>query len=212
MVISDQRGGYVNETLSHLYCLFFVHKDFRECSTICKWRSVYVVISLLERANNFTSIIHGCSLLFFKTKIGGARSIKECLNLYVEALGQIVNYDTESIQKIFNIQITEGHAIYLGLPTSSNRNKRLQFGFLRERVTRKLETWKNKHLSAAEKKFSSKLLCRLSLTTRWYIFKVLEAICSDIDRACPCFWWGDSVEIHKMHWKKWEALCYLKER
>lgn len=77
---------------------------------------------------------------------------------------------------------------------------------------RKLEMWKNKQLSAGGKEVLIKTVVQAISNYMMAYFKVPEAICSDIDRACARFWWGDSEEKHKMHWRKWEALCNLKEK
>lgn len=51
-----------------------------------------------------------------------------------------INYVLQTL----HIPIRQGHEIYLGLPTFLTRSKRLQFDYLRDRVAKKLDRWKNK--------------------------------------------------------------------
>lgn len=74
--------------------------------------------------------------------------------MYATASGQLVNYEKsvitfndttplasrELIKRLHNMTVCEGHQIYLGLPTFSLRSKRLQFGYLPDRVAKKVDT------------------------------------------------------------------------
>lgn len=37
-------------------------------------------------------------------------------------------------------------------------------------------------------------------------------MCADIDRLCARFWWGDSEDKNRIHWKKWKEICISKEK
>lgn len=77
--------------------------------------------------------------------------------MYEQASGQVVNFDKSAltfspstsahtiakIVDILDVPMVQGHQIYLGLPTFSLRSKRLQFGYLRERVEQKIKNWNN---------------------------------------------------------------------
>lgn len=111
---------------------------------------------------------------------------------------------------MFDIKVTEGHSIYLGLPAASSKNKRMQFGYLRERVSRKMESWKNKLLSVGGKEILLKAVIQAIPNYTMACFKVPDTICKDIDRACARYWWGDTEAKRKMHWSKWGVLCAPK--
>lgn len=110
------------------------------------------------------------SLVFFKAAKEWCVAVKKCLTSYERASGQMINFDksaitfspststedANTIRHLLNIQVVQGHAIYLGLPTFSIRHKRIQFGYIRAKVQRKLFVWKNQTFSAGEKKSYSK--------------------------------------------------------
>ena len=52
---------------------------------------------------------------------------------------------------MFGVTQVKGHDMYLGVPTFSMRNKRLQFGYIRDRVFKKLQGWKEKNFSQGGK-------------------------------------------------------------
>lgn len=54
---------------------------------------------------------------------------------------------------------------YLGLPTLVGRNKRQCFGFLKERIWKKLQSWKGKFLNLAGKEILIKVVAQLSPST-----------------------------------------------
>ena len=82
--------------------------------------------------------------------------LRGCLDSYSKALGQLINFDKSALSfspntlvrdknaicDLFGISQVAGHKIYLGLPTFSMRNKRIQFAYIRDRVIRKLQGWK----------------------------------------------------------------------
>lgn len=79
----------------------------------------------------------------------GAR-VKECLNLYEKASGQLIDYDKsvlsfipntnllliETVKNILTIPVVQCHDLYLGLHTVSVKSKWLQFKYLVERVVK----------------------------------------------------------------------------
>ncbi|XP_075499819.1 uncharacterized protein LOC142538372 [Primulina tabacum] len=98
------------------------------------------------------------SLIFFKATREDNIQVWNCLNLYEKASGQVVNFDKSAltfspstcshtktdIMDVMDVPMVHGHDIYLGLPTFSVRKKRLQFGYLRERVEQKIKSWSNR--------------------------------------------------------------------
>ncbi|KAL8476588.1 hypothetical protein ACS0TY_029038 [Phlomoides rotata] len=96
--------------------------------------------------------------------------MKQCLNIYERASGQLVNFDKFvitfskkttpnlkiEIWWLLNIKVTGEHDIYLGAPTFSLRQKRIQFGFLRNKITQKIEAWKFRFFSDGGKRVVNK--------------------------------------------------------
>ncbi|XP_057811902.1 uncharacterized protein LOC131026150 [Salvia miltiorrhiza] len=166
------------------------------------------------------------SLLFFKASVTGVRTIKSLLEEYSVASGQLVNLeksavsfspcssrrDIEMVVETLGIRETSGHSLYLGLPTFIVRKKKVQFDYLRERVYKKLSSWKNKFFSVGGKEVLIKSVIQAIPTYTMSCFKVPMAICTDIERACSNFWWGETDSGKQMHWASWEKLCLQKSK
>ncbi|XP_057794871.1 uncharacterized protein LOC131011108 [Salvia miltiorrhiza] len=166
------------------------------------------------------------SLLFFKASATGVRTIKNLLEEYSSASGQLVNLeksavsfspcssrqDIEMVVNTLGIRETSGHSMYLGLPTFIVRKKKVQFDYLRERVYKKLSSWKNKFFSAGGKEILIKSVIQAIPTYTMSCFKVPMAVCADIERACSNFWWGETDSGKQMHWASWEKLCLQKSK
>lgn len=159
------------------------------------------------------------SLLFFKANPNGAREVLSCLTIYSQASGQLINYaksaitfspktsvnNSNEISSLMGVHTTEGHSVYLGLPTFSMRNKTLQFDFIRDRIAKKISSWKNRLLSTGGKE-------TLIPTYAMSCFKLPKSLIHNINRLCASFWWGDTKESQNIHWCKWDSLCRPKSR
>lgn len=42
-------------------------------------------------------------------------------------------------------------------------------------------------------------------------FRLPKSLLSNITSLCARFWWGSSQTKTKIHWMRWELLCYTKE-
>ncbi|CAA0815001.1 Unknown protein [Striga hermonthica] len=121
-------------------------------------------------ANNCRSISHlffaDDSLVFFRADTQDAVHIQNVLQIYEKALGQVINFDksslsfspntlpevASSIKNVFKMTVVQGHEVYLGLHTFSARSKRTQFGYLKEKVADKIQSWRHKYFSEGGRK------------------------------------------------------------
>ena len=134
--------------------------------------------------------------------------LKDCLDSYAKASGQLLNFnksalsfspntlarDKNVICDLFGISQVAGHEIYLGLPTFSMRNKRIQFGYIRDRVIRKLQGWKEKTISQGGKEVLIKSIVQAIPTYAMSCFILPDSIVKEIEAACARFWWGSTPE------------------
>lgn len=105
------------------------------------------------------------NLVFFKATEGDCAGIRHCLSIYEKASGQLINFEKSSlsfspntaevvanrIKSLLSISIAQGHDVYLGIPTFSMRNEKMQCRYLVDRVVKRLQGWGNKNYSSAEK-------------------------------------------------------------
>ncbi|XP_075478858.1 uncharacterized protein LOC142519715 [Primulina tabacum] len=164
------------------------------------------------------------SLIFFKATVEECDGIRQCLLLYEKASGQLISFEksslsfspntaeaiTQSIKHRLSISITQGHEIYLGLPTFSLRTKKIKFRYLIERVVTRLQGWGHKTFSASGKETLIKSILQSIPTYAMSCFHIPKAICNAIEKECANFWWGMQDGKRNMHWKTWQTLCVPK--
>ncbi|KAL5576067.1 hypothetical protein UlMin_017766 [Ulmus minor] len=136
------------------------------------------MLACFEERKRFTGIkiASGCpsishlffaddSLIFCKAKLSEATHLKSCLTSCAKASGQLINFDKSALSfspntrsndkiticSVFGVNQVQSHELYLGLPTFSMKNKRIQFGYIRDMVIRKLQGWKKRTFSQGSK-------------------------------------------------------------
>lgn len=165
------------------------------------------------------------SLILFKADPYSCINIKESLSTYEEASGQMINFDKSAltfspntiplnqarVKQILGIRECRGHDLYLGAPSFSLRRKRVQFGYLKENMSKKVESWSNKLFSKGGKETLIKAVLQAVPTFTMSCFRVSTTICKDMERICARFWWESTHHKKAVHWKSWEWLCRDKE-
>lgn len=165
------------------------------------------------------------NLVFFRATLHDSLQVKNCLQVYEKASSQVVNYEKsviafcpsstsriiEEIKQVFNIPIVRGHDLYLGLPTFSIRNKKIQFASLRDRVFKRINGWSSKLFSACGKETLLKYVIQAIPTYAMSFFKIPTSLCKEIEQLCAKFWWNSSNDRNKIHWAKWRSLCKPKQ-
>lgn len=165
------------------------------------------------------------SLIFFKANKEETRTVKNCLKDYEKASGQLINFDKSAItfskstpqtnidmvKACLHIQICHGHDLYLGLPTFSIHSKRLQFGYLRDKVAKQLGCWRNKFFTDGGREILLKSVIQAIPTYAMSCFRIPTSICGEIESLCARFWWGGNVDEKKIYWKDWKELTRPKK-
>ncbi|KAL5553367.1 hypothetical protein UlMin_040768 [Ulmus minor] len=164
------------------------------------------------------------SLIFCRARSMDCANLRHCLDCYSKASGQLVNFEKsalsfspntsayvrEEICSLFGISQVAGHDMYLGLPTFSMRNKRIQFGYIRDMMVKKLQDWKENFFSQGGKEVLLKAVVQAIPTYAMTCFMIPDNILKEIEAACACFWWGSTPDHKRVHWKKWSDLCQPK--
>ena len=100
---------------------------------------------------------------------------------------------------------------YLGLPTLVGRAKYHTFAYLKERVWKKLQGWKGKMLSRAGKEVLIKAVAQSIPTYTMGVFLLPVKLCNELNALCARFWWGQTGDERKIHWKSWNFLTKPKK-
>ena len=100
---------------------------------------------------------------------------------------------------------------YLGLPALVGREKKRSFIYLKERVWKKLQGWKEKLLSILGRAVLIKAVIQVIPTYTMSCFKLPKGLIKELEVLIRKFWWGYNDDSRKVHWVSWERLCEEKE-
>ena len=111
------------------------------------------------------------------------------------------------IQNILGMPAIRQYEKYLGLPTLIGRAKKHSFAYIKERVWRKLQGWKEKLFSQAGREILIKSVIQAIPTYTMSCFKLPKGLILELETHIRKFWWGYDGSNKKVHWMKWEKLC-----
>ena len=87
--------------------------------------------------------------------------------------------------------------------------KKRSFIYIKERVWKKLQGWKEKLLSVAGREVLIKAVIQAIPTYIMSCFKLPKG--KELEVLIRKFWWGYTDDSRKVHWVSWERLCEAKE-
>lgn len=163
------------------------------------------------------------SLLFAKVENQSVENIKGILINYEKMSGQKVNLEKSRLYQSSNItgiekeelasrmvKIDNGSGMYLGMPYMIGRSRKEMFSFVKERVWKKLNGWKENTLSQAGKEVLIKAVVQAIPAYIMSCFKLNKALCNEINAMVRNFWWGQKGEQKRICWRSWNKLCRRK--
>ena len=86
------------------------------------------------------------------------------------------------------------------------RRKYDTFVFIKEPVWKKMQGWKGKLLSWADKEILIKAMAQSISMYTMGVFQLPWKLCNELDAMCARFWWGQIGEERKIHWKNWSLI------
>lgn len=102
---------------------------------------------------------------------------------------------------------------YLGLPSLIGRSKKRVFGFLKERVNRRIDGWKAKPISRAGKAVLIKNVAQALPSYCMTCFMLPTSLLLEIERIFNAYWWNSgSTGSRGIRWLSWEAMSVAKCR
>ena len=87
---------------------------------------------------------------------------------------------------------------YLGLPALVGREKKRSFIYLKERVWKKLQGWKEKLLSITGREVLIKAVIQAILTYTMSCFKLPKGLIKELEVLIRKFWWGYNDDTRKV--------------
>ncbi|XP_042954568.1 uncharacterized protein LOC122290977 [Carya illinoinensis] len=164
--------------------------------------------------------------IFCRAQLVEWYQIKGLLKVYEEASGQTLNKEKTSVffssntrveTKNFILQQINGSRCnnynkYLGLPTIVGRSKYNTFQSLKEKVWRRVNSWKHRFLSTAGKEILIKSVLQAIPTYAMSVFKMPGKLLKDIKAIIAKFWWCQTEAGRGIHWKSWSSMGTVKNQ
>jgi hypothetical protein len=163
------------------------------------------------------------SLIFMKVNEASALKLQSILALYEDVSGQMINKEKSAVmfskgttqaakrrfKRLLHISDEAFNERYLGLPIHLGRSKTKAFGFLKEKVWRKIQGWKEKFLSRAGKEILVKAVAQAIPLFAMSCFDITKTFCDEICSMVCRYWWNNQEE-ERHHWLGWQCLSKPK--
>jgi hypothetical protein len=101
---------------------------------------------------------------------------------------------------------------YLGLPVYMGKSKEKTFAYLKDKVWRRVQGWKEKLLSKAGKEVLIKAVAQAIPSYAMSCFDLTKTLCDDISKMICRFWWAQQDDEKKIHWLSREKLTTRKDK
>ncbi|XP_021761446.1 uncharacterized protein LOC110726302 [Chenopodium quinoa] len=164
------------------------------------------------------------NLLFTRATRQECSIIVDILNKYEATSEQKINLEKSEVSfskgvhlpsritlsSILGMEMVDNHVKYLGLPTVVGRSKKAIFAFVKDRIWKKVQGWKEKFLSRAGKEVLLKSIIQAIPTYLMGVYRFPEGLIQEIHAMMARFWWGSNDKGRKIHWKNWDTLCQPK--
>jgi ribonuclease HI len=165
-------------------------------------------------------------LIFTQASKRGADRINAILHDYNKGSGQLVNKSKSAVffssnceqgcktEVMQSLQIPN-EALgerYLGLPTAAERGSTDVFNYVPARVRGMVNGWAEKNLSCAAREVLLKANAQSVPTYAMSCFKLSPTVCGKLTSMVSNYWWGSSLDNHKIHWLRWEKLTRSKDQ
>jgi len=111
-----------------------------------------------------------------------------------------------------DISVEARNEKYLGLPVYMGKSKEKTFNYLKDRVWKRIQGWKEQSLSKAGKEVLIKSMAQAIPSYAMSCFDLTKTLCDAISNMICRFWWAQQDNEHKMHWLSREVLCTRKEK
>jgi ribonuclease HI len=164
------------------------------------------------------------SLLLMEANHRSAAAVNSLLQTYEECSGQQINRDKsvvsfspstprgmkEELKWMLGLQTETHGGKYLGLPLFVGRSKVACFEYLKERIWKRIQGWKENFLSSAGKEILIKAVAQAIPTYAMACFDLTKSLCDSIAKMVCQYWWSQQEKEHPMHWVSWEKMTLPK--
>ncbi|KAL8108560.1 hypothetical protein AgCh_024870 [Apium graveolens] len=165
------------------------------------------------------------SYIFCKASLESANHVLQMLSLFEKASGQQLNVDKSSILFSNNtcnslkqdlchklmFKEASDRSLYLGLPNVVGRNKSSIFGYIKDKMVERIESWDKKTLSKGGKEVLLKTVAQSFPIFAMSVFLLPLHLCQDLEKLMCKFWWkSNSQKERSIHWQSWSNMSKKK--
>ncbi|GAU48556.1 hypothetical protein TSUD_405720 [Trifolium subterraneum] len=147
--------------------------------------------------------------LFCRASIVEVNHLISILHTYELASGQEINLTKsevffsrnlshaakEGLARILGVRHVSGIGIYLGLPSMIGRSKKAIFSYIKDRIWKKMNSWRGRALSKAGKEVMIKYVLQAILSYVMSMFILPSSLIDDFEKMLNAFWWGGGKSL-----------------
>lgn len=100
---------------------------------------------------------------------------------------------------------------YLGLPTYIGKARKRTFEYIKEKVWKRIQGWKEKMLSKVGKEILIKAVAQAIPVYTMACFDITKALCEELSSMIGRYWWSQMDKQNKIHWVSWEKMSKPKK-
>jgi len=108
--------------------------------------------------------------------------------------------EKQALMSALDIGVEARNEKYLGLPVYMGRSKEKTFNYLKDRVWKRIQGWKEKLLSWAGKEILIKAVAQAIPSYAMSCFDLTKTLSDAISTMIYRFWWAQQDNENKMHW------------
>lgn len=116
----------------------------------------------------------------------------------------------DEIKEVLGIKSETTTEQYLRLPVHIGKSRVSIFTFLKDRIWKKIQGWKEKTLSRAGKEILIKVVAQAIPTYTMSCFEITRTICEQISSLIGRYWRNNQEKGNKINWINWETLTRPK--
>lgn len=165
------------------------------------------------------------ALIFGRAEEEEIYQLVHILNKYCEASGQTINLmksglicgrhlnprKRDRLARILQMQVWQDPGKYLGLPGDWGRSRSGVLSWIKEKIYKKLEGWKESLLNQAGKEVLIKAVIQAIPTYVMSIVRFPKNFCRKICSEIARFWWRGNRRDRGIHWKAWNKITVSKK-
>ncbi|GAU26994.1 hypothetical protein TSUD_290460 [Trifolium subterraneum] len=120
----------------------------------------------------------------------------------------------EDLSRILGVKLVLGTGIYLGLPSMVGISKKAIFSYIKDRIWKRINSWRGRALSKAGKEIMIKSVLQAIPSYVMSMLILPASLIHDIEKMINAFWWrsGSTNDNNTkgIHWLAWERLACPK--